>query len=86
MKINTVVSLLIGAVALGMQPAHAQRPDRQVVREVEVALDKAGYYVGNTSGDFTGDTRTAVESFQKVNALPVTGTITPDVLKALDLE
>jgi peptidoglycan hydrolase-like protein with peptidoglycan-binding domain len=100
MKRNTIVSLLVTALALGMQPARAQRPDRaqnpasesvsqvdkQVVRDVEVALDKAGYYVGNVDGEFTADTRNAVESFQRDSALPVTGTITPQVLKTLGIE
>lgn len=60
--------------------------DKQVVSAVEVALEKAGYYVGKTNGDFTADTRTAVTSFQQEHALPVTGTITPEVLKALGLQ
>jgi peptidoglycan hydrolase-like protein with peptidoglycan-binding domain len=95
MKKNTIVSLLITTLALGLQLAGAQSPssaadstvvDKQVVSEVEVALDKAGYYVGKTNGDFTADTRTAVTSFQQEHSLPVTGTITPEVLKALGLQ
>jgi peptidoglycan hydrolase-like protein with peptidoglycan-binding domain len=100
MKRNIIVSLLITTVALGMQPARAQREareqdpastsdsvvDQQVVSAVEVALDKEGYYVGNTNGQFTGDTRTAVASFQRRHGLAVTGTITPEVLTALGLK
>jgi peptidoglycan hydrolase-like protein with peptidoglycan-binding domain len=100
MKRNIIVSLLITTVALGMQPARAQREareqdpastsdsvvDQQVVSTVEVALDKEGYYVGNTNGQFTGDTRTAVASFQRRHGLTVTGTITPEVLTALELK
>jgi peptidoglycan hydrolase-like protein with peptidoglycan-binding domain len=87
MKRNTIVSLLVATLALGMQPARAaQNVDKDVVRQVEVALDKAGYYVGKTDGEFTGDTRLALETFQRGNDLSVTGTITPEVLKALGLQ
>jgi len=48
-------------------------------------LQKAGYYVGRTDGEFTGDTRAAVKEFERDNALPQTGTITPEVLEALGL-
>jgi peptidoglycan hydrolase-like protein with peptidoglycan-binding domain len=87
MKRNTIVSLLIATLALGMQPAGAaQNVDKEVIRQVEVALSKAGLYVGNTDGEFTGDTRLALQTFQSRNDLSVTGTITPEVLKALGLE
>jgi peptidoglycan hydrolase-like protein with peptidoglycan-binding domain len=100
MKRNIIVSLLITTLALGIQPARAQSAageqypasavqsnvDKQTVSAVEVALEKAGYYVGKTDGEFTGDTRTAIESFQRENALTVTGTITPEVLKALGVQ
>jgi peptidoglycan hydrolase-like protein with peptidoglycan-binding domain len=101
MKRNIIVSLLIITLALGMQSARAQSAageqypasavqsnvvDKQTVSAVEVALQNAGYYVGKTDGEFTGDTRTAIESFQRENVLTVTGTITPEVLKALGLQ
>jgi N-acetylmuramoyl-L-alanine amidase len=83
-----------------MQPARAQSADSNqdppsagyssvvstsTVRAVQLALQKAGYYVGKTDGEFTGDTRTALNEFERRNGLSETGTITPDVLKALGL-
>ena len=100
MKTKNIVSLLIATLALAMQPAHAQSAasnqdapsagysssvSTATVRAVQLALQKAGYYVGRTDGEFTGDTRAAVNEFERDNALPETGTITPEVLKALGL-
>ena len=83
-----------------MQPARAQSADRDqdpasagystsvstsTVRAVQLALQKAGYYVGRTNGEFTADTRAALNKFESDNALPQTGTITPEVLEALGL-
>jgi peptidoglycan hydrolase-like protein with peptidoglycan-binding domain len=100
MKTKNIVSLLIATLALAMQPARAQSAasnqdapsagysssvSTSTVRAVQLALQKAGYYVGKTDGEFTGDTRAAVNEFERDNALPETGTITPEVLKALGL-
>ena len=100
MKTKNIVGLIIVALAWAMQPARAQNADRNqdpasadynpsvstsTVRAVQLALQKAGYYVGRTDGEFTGDTRAAVNEFERDNALPETGTITPEVLKALGL-
>jgi peptidoglycan hydrolase-like protein with peptidoglycan-binding domain len=56
-----------------------------VVRAVQIALQKKGYNVGNTNGIFNSDTRAAVNRFERNNGLPETGSITPEVLKALGL-
>jgi len=100
MKTKNIVSLLIATLALAMQPAGAQSAGSNqgppsadysssvsisTVRAVQLALQKAGYYVGRTDGEFTGDTRAAVKEFERDNALPQTGTITPEVLEALGL-
>lgn len=100
MKRNSIVSLLVAALALAMQPARAQTVetkayppdtaynsanDNPVVRKVQVALQKKGYNVGNTEGEYNADTRTAVIRFERDQRLPETGTITPQVLKALGL-
>jgi peptidoglycan hydrolase-like protein with peptidoglycan-binding domain len=100
MKTKNIVGLIIVALAWALQPARAQSADRNqdpasadystsvstsTVRAVQLALQKAGYYVGRTDGEFTGDTRAAVNEFERDNALPETGTITPEVLKALGL-
>jgi peptidoglycan hydrolase-like protein with peptidoglycan-binding domain len=100
MKTKNIVSLLIATLAWAMQPARAQGADRNqdpasadynvsvsnsTVCAVQLALQKAGYYVGRTDGEFTAETRSAVNQFESDNALPKTGTITPEVLKALGL-
>jgi peptidoglycan hydrolase-like protein with peptidoglycan-binding domain len=100
MKRNSIVSLLIAIVACAMQPANAGNADRvenptdvgysslgndPVVREVQIALEKKGYNVGNTEGKFNSDTRAAVNRFERDSGLPETGSITPAVLKALGL-
>ena len=100
MKTKNIVSLLIATLAWAMQPARAQSADRNqdpasadynvsvsnsTVRAVQLALQKAGYYVGRTDGEFTADTRAALNKFESDKALPQTGTITPEVLEALGL-
>jgi hypothetical protein len=100
MKRNSIVSLLIATLACAMQPAGAQSAahgqhladaayssvnESQLVRQVQVALQKAGYNVGNTDGKYTADTRAAVSRFERDKSLPETGTITPAVLQALGL-
>lgn len=56
-----------------------------MVRAVQVALQKAGYYVGDIDGEYSGDTRAAVNRFERDKGLPETGTITLPVLEALGL-
>jgi peptidoglycan hydrolase-like protein with peptidoglycan-binding domain len=83
-----------------LQPAYAEDADRvqisaeggysslnenPVVRQVQIALQKKGYNVGNTDGIFNADTRAAVNRFERDNGLPETGSITLPVLKALGL-
>jgi peptidoglycan hydrolase-like protein with peptidoglycan-binding domain len=100
MKKNRIVSLLIAMLVCVMQPAYAENADRveiptgggfsslnenAVVRAVQIALQKKGYRVGNTDGIFNADTRAAVNRFERDSGLPETGSITPDVLKALGL-
>jgi peptidoglycan hydrolase-like protein with peptidoglycan-binding domain len=100
MKRNSIVSLLIATLALGMQPAGAQSAARYeylatvassnanakaTIRAVQVALQKKGYSVDKADGKYTFDTRAAVNRFQRDNGLRETGTITQPVLKALGL-
>jgi len=100
MKRNRIVSLLAITLALALQPARAQTvetkqypadagyssaSENSLVRAVQVALQKAGYYVGNTEGKYTSDTRAAVNRFERDKGLPETGSITPSVLQALGL-
>ena len=100
MKRNTMVSLLAVALGLALQPVRAQTVETKpypadsgyssvsessLVRAVQVALQKAGYYVGNTEGKYTSDTRAAVSRFQRDKGLSETGTITESMLQALGL-
>lgn len=83
-----------------MQPAYAGSADtfhypngagystltmNPMVQKVQLALQKQGYNVGNTEGQYDPDTRAAVNRFERDNGMPQTGTITMPVLQALGL-
>jgi peptidoglycan hydrolase-like protein with peptidoglycan-binding domain len=101
MKRNSLVTLLIAALALLMQPARAQSADREdhypsragyssvgfdpFVRTVQLALEKEGYYVGDDRGEYGAETRAAINRFERANGLTETATITGSVLEALGL-
>jgi peptidoglycan hydrolase-like protein with peptidoglycan-binding domain len=101
MKRNSLVTLLVAALALLMQPARAQSADREdhypsragyssvgfdpFVRTVQLALEKEGYYVGDDRGEYGAETRAAINRFERANGLPETATITGPVLEALGL-
>jgi His-Xaa-Ser repeat protein HxsA len=50
---------------------------------VQLALRAYGYYSGSIDGIVGPETKTALMSMQKDYKLPVTGTITPEVIDAL---
>lgn len=45
----------------------------EAVIELQNRLNKLGYFVGNADGDYGNKTKTAIEAFQKINGLKVTG-------------
>jgi peptidoglycan hydrolase-like protein with peptidoglycan-binding domain len=101
MKRNSLVILVIAALAFVMQPARARSADREYhypsgagyssvkfdpfVRTVQLALEREGYYVGDDRGEYGAETRAAINRFERANGLPETATITVQVLEALGL-
>lgn len=57
----------------------------EVVMRVQLGLKAYGYYSGAIDGIVGPATRTALMGFQKDFSLPVTGTVTPEVLDALQI-
>jgi len=48
------------------------------IKEVQAALEKAGYFKGKETGKFGKKTAAALRAWQKANKLPVTGKLTED--------
>lgn len=55
-------------------------------REIQQALNNAGYDVGNVDGQWNDTTRSAARNFQQANGLEPTGTLTVRTLAALGLQ
>jgi peptidoglycan hydrolase-like protein with peptidoglycan-binding domain len=55
------------------------------VRQVQLALEEAGYYVGDNRGNFGFETRAAVRRYQRDKGLAITGKIDTTLLKTLGL-
>lgn len=56
-----------------------------IVLQVQTALYAYGYYAGALTGIVDPTTKAALSQMQSQYGLPVTGTITPDVLDALSI-
>jgi His-Xaa-Ser repeat protein HxsA len=56
-----------------------------IVKRVQTALYTYGYYTGAIDGIVGTGTKTAISKFQKDWGLNITGTITPEVLDALNI-
>ena len=56
-----------------------------IVMQVQTALYAYGYYTGAIDGVVGPATKVAISTMQAQYGLPVTGTITPDVLNALQV-
>ena len=70
------------------QPDYVQYPvyaTYPVETAVEVALQKLGLYTGPIDGNATSCAG-AIEQYQMQNGMPVTGTITPELLTALGIQ
>jgi hypothetical protein len=70
------------------QPEYVQYPvyaTYPVETAVEVALQKLGLYTGPIDGQ-AASAADAIEQYQTQNGMPVTGTITPDLLTALGIQ
>ena len=62
----------------------SNRPDA-VVQVVQFALQRQGYYVGLTSGEFGSETRIAVRRYQRDHGLRRSGKIDRVLLRSLGL-
>ena len=95
-----MLTVVLAALTLATQPARAgsektsnarkeaaysSNTPNALTRKVQVALGKKGYYTENTAGRYTFETRAAVRRFQRDHKLTETGTITPEVLRALSI-
>jgi peptidoglycan hydrolase-like protein with peptidoglycan-binding domain len=60
-------------------------PTYPVETAVQVALQQIGLYSGPIDGRVSS-CRGAIETYQQQNALTVTGTINPELLKALGIQ
>ena len=66
--------------------AVAAKPDKAIIKEMQVILNKLGFNVGNPDGIAGAKTRNAVSNFQKVSTLPITGeldSVTIDKLREI---
>jgi hypothetical protein len=70
-----------GKDAIGEQIAHAG-VDNKTVLFAQHALVKLGYVL-HQDGVFGGTTRQAIEMFERANHMPVTGELTPKLVKLL---
>ncbi|WP_340693327.1 peptidoglycan-binding protein [Hyphomonas sp.] len=66
----------------GAQPWNTGNPLQ--VQGVQVALSALGYNVGTPDGVIGGSTAKAIRDYEKANGLPVTGTITADLIESLN--
>jgi len=66
----------------GAQPWNTGNPLQ--VQGVQVALSALGYNVGTPNGVIGDGTAKAIRDYEKANGLPVTGTITADLIESLN--
>ncbi|PYK07515.1 MAG: hypothetical protein DME67_00420 [Verrucomicrobia bacterium] len=59
-------------------------PD-EVIANVQVALQDAGYYFGQITGTLSVETRAALANFQRDYGLPITGAIDEPTIESLGL-
>ena len=57
-----------------------------IVRRVQTGLKAFGYYAGAIDGQVGAETRAALMKMQSDYSLKETGTITPEVLRALSID
>ncbi|WP_420419843.1 His-Xaa-Ser repeat protein HxsA [Pacificispira sp.] len=77
-------SVLPQSPATTTLPGHSEK-FRQIVMRVQAALFSRGYYNGSIDGLVGPQTRAAVSKFQRDNGQTITGTLTPELLNALQV-
>ena len=58
---------------------------KEILMQVQLGLNVYGYYTGAIDGVMGPQTQAAISKFQSAWGLPVTGTLTPEVLNALGI-
>ena len=94
---KSLISALTAAGLIGVAPLWAQQQETAqgseinltlstiVVRQVQQALNKAGFDAGGTDGNFRKRVREALASFQRSHGLEPTGQLSQRTLAALDI-
>ena len=66
-------------------PSRGQTKAERLASEVQQALRALGYYEGPLTGTVGPQTKKSIAEFEKAFALPVTGRISPDLLRRLGI-
>jgi protease YdgD len=87
LKADTVANTAVGAAAFAAQLDVFQHAailgSRQKIRELQVALRRHGLYAGHADGIYGPELRRAIEAYERMQGLPVTGLATQALLKRL---
>ena len=78
-----VLAILLALALLLSTAALAANTDKATVKEVQAALNEAGYSCGTPDGIAGNMTASAIKDYQKDKGLEVTGTITDELLSSL---
>ncbi len=78
-------TLLEGQTIAPVRPPRELRFKR-VITEVQQSLSAFGYFDGPINGNLGPKTREAISHFQQEFQLKVTGTVTPEVLRLMQIE
>jgi len=73
------------AEAEGSAPDLTVYSDKATVKQVQQALNDAGFNCGTPDGIAGKNTANAIQSYQQAHGLTVTGTITGELLDAMGL-
>ncbi len=80
---KTLTILMALALLLSTVTALVANTDKATVKEVQAALNEAGYNCGTPDGIAGNMTASAISAYQKDKGLEVTGTITDELLSSL---
>lgn len=65
-------------------PGHTEK-FQGILKRVQASLYVFGYYTGEVDGKMGPETRSAISKYQNDYKMPVTGTVTPEVLNAFGI-
>lgn len=74
----TLMNYTAIALVMGLATAANAAPVKNVVTDAQERLNTLGYNAGKIDGVIGKETQEAIMEFQRNNALPVTGTLTPE--------